>query len=123
MSSDYNGRNKKKSIGFRFAWNGFIEVCKTERNFRFHLFAASAAIIGGALLGLSPLEWALIVMTIALVLTLEMVNSSLERLLDYLAPEHHPMAGIIKDIAAGAVLVASIASLVIAFFIYGPKLF
>ncbi|ARI77027.1 diacylglycerol kinase family protein [Halobacillus mangrovi] len=122
MNSDYKGRKKKKSIGFRYAINGLKQVYKTEKNFRFHLAAAITAIVAGLLLSLTPLEWAVITLIIALVLTLEMVNSSIELLLDYLAPELNPMAGLIKDIAAGAVLLASSASVIIAILIFGSKL-
>ncbi|MGI8316107.1 diacylglycerol kinase family protein [Halobacillus mangrovi] len=123
MNSDYKGRKKKKSIGFRYAMNGLKQVYKTERNFRFHLVAAVAALAAGLMIGLTPIEWAVIALIITLVLTLEMVNSSIELLLDYLAPELNPMAGLIKDIAAGAVLLASAASVIIAVLIFGSKLF
>ncbi|MCA0970044.1 diacylglycerol kinase family protein [Halobacillus litoralis] len=122
MSSGSSGRSKKKSIGFRFAWNGIQEVCRTERNFRIHLTAVAVVVTAGILLGLSPLEWAVIVLICSLVMALEMVNSSIERIMDYLAPEKHPMAGLIKDMAAGAVLVASIGAVLIAFFLLLPKI-
>lgn len=122
MSSGFKGRKQKRSIGFRFAWNGIVEVIKTERNFRFHLLAGGLALIAGVVLGLSSVEWAVIVTIISVVLAVEMLNSSIERLLDYLAPEEHPLAGLVKDIAAGAVLVVSFASVIIALFIFIPKL-
>lgn len=123
MNSDYKGHKKKKAIGFRYAINGLKQVYKTERNFRFHLAAAGSVLTAGLVIGLTPIEWAVITLVIALVMTLEMVNSSIELILDYLAPELNPMAGLIKDIAAGAVLLASAASVIIAILIFGSKLF
>ncbi|MCA1009717.1 diacylglycerol kinase family protein [Halobacillus halophilus] len=122
MSSDLKGPKKKKSIGFRFAWNGVKEVWSAERNFRIHLIAGVLCIATGASLRISTLEWALLIIMITIVITLEMINSSIERVMDYLAPQYHPLAGLVKDIAAGAVLIASIASLIVGAFIFLPHL-
>lgn len=122
MSSDLKERKAKKGIGFRYAWKGLVEVCRKEKNFRFHLTAAFLAVLAGIVTGLVRVEWAVLTMTISSVLCLEMINSSIERILDYLAPEEHPQAGIIKDIAAGAVLVASAGSVVVGLFLFLPKL-
>ncbi|MFQ3542736.1 diacylglycerol kinase family protein [Halobacillus rhizosphaerae] len=112
---------KKKSIGFRFAWNGIMEVARTERNFRIHLLAAGLVVAAGLVLSISLVEWAVLFTIIPLVLALEMVNSSIERVLNYLAPEIHPLVGIMKDISAGAVLIASLSSVIIALLIFLPK--
>ncbi|ELK45487.1 UNVERIFIED_CONTAM: diacylglycerol kinase family protein [Halobacillus marinus] len=122
MSSDSKGRKKKRGIGFRYAWHGLVRVINSERNFRIHLSVASIVCIAGAVLSISALEWAVVVGIIALVMTLEMVNSAIERILDHLAPERHPAVGEVKDIAAGAVLVASAGSIVIGLIIFLPKL-
>ncbi|MGP4067694.1 diacylglycerol kinase family protein [Halobacillus sp. B29] len=122
MNSDLKGHKKKKSIGFRFAWKGIKEVWSSERNFRIHLIAGTLCIAAGAGLRVSTVEWALLIIMIAIVITLEMINSSIERVMDYLAPQYHPLAGLVKDIAAGAVLIASIASLIVGGFIFVPHL-
>lgn len=123
MSSGLNDPNqKKKIIGFRFAWNGIREVYKSEKNFRIHLLATALVISSGVLFGVSALEWSVLALICSLVISLEMVNSSVERVLDYLAPEHHPLAGIIKDISAGAVLISSIGAIIIAICIFLPKI-
>ncbi|RWZ60041.1 diacylglycerol kinase family protein [Halobacillus fulvus] len=121
MSSDFKGR-KKRSIGFRFAWNGIKEVVRTERNFTIHLVAAFLVILLAAVLQVSFVEWAILILTIALVLSLEMVNSSIERVMDHLASERHPLVGLVKDIAAGAVLVASFGAVGVACFIFLPRI-
>lgn len=122
MHTAYRGKRKKKIIGFRFAWNGMKEVVKKERNFKIQLGCGGLSIILGAILGLERLEWVVLTLIIGLVLGMEMVNSAIERLLDYLAPDLHPEAGMIKDVAAGAVLIAASISVIIAGIIFIPKL-
>lgn len=122
MHTAYRGKRKKKIIGFRFAWNGIKAVIINERNFKIQLGCGLLACITGAILGLELLEWTVLILVIGLVLGMEMVNSSIERLLDYLAPDLHPEAGMIKDMAAGAVLIAAVASVAIACLIFIPKL-
>ncbi|SEH60526.1 undecaprenol kinase/diacylglycerol kinase (ATP) [Halobacillus karajensis] len=123
MSSDFKGRNQKNTVGFRFAWNGIVWVFKAERNFRIHLAFALLVIVSAFLLKVSLWEWTAIMIIISLVLTLEMINTAMERLLDHFHPEIHPVIGSIKDITAGAVLVASISSVFIGLIIFLPKLF
>ncbi|MFD2926005.1 diacylglycerol kinase family protein [Halobacillus naozhouensis] len=119
---DSRDRNQRKLIGLRFALNGLKEVFLTERNFRIHLIVASMACLLGAYLKISWTEWAVLITMISLVLTMEVINSSIERVLDYLAPEHHPLAGIIKDMAAAAVLITAIGSVFVGICIFFPKL-
>lgn len=107
MRSDSGDNRSKRGIGFRFAWNGMM-VMQQERNFRIHMIVALLVIVAGIVVKLSTFEWSVIVLTISLVMTMEMVNTSIETLLDYVKPDLHPTAKVIKDITAGAVLVASI---------------
>lgn len=113
---------KKKGIGFAYAWRGIKLVWTSERNFRIHTAAAILALTAGGILRLSLVEWAVLTVTIALVLTLEMVNSAIEKLLDHLHPDRHPAVGAVKDVAAGAVLTAAGGSVVVGVFLFGPKL-
>ncbi|KGX88911.1 diacylglycerol kinase family protein [Pontibacillus litoralis] len=122
MNSDSKESKPKKGIGFTYAIQGMIAVIKTERNFRIHLLFAFSAILMGVYLQLRAIEWCILVLTIALVMTVEMVNSAIERVMDYLSLERHPVIGEIKDIAAGAVLVTAIAAVVIGCFLFLPKL-
>ncbi len=112
---------------FLFALNGVIELLKTERNFRIAAVCGLIAIaLGNALnyLGqpLFRLEWAMIYLGIGLVLVSEALNSAIEKTLDRLHPEKHPMVGIAKDMAAGATLIASTIALIIGLFIFLPHL-
>lgn len=116
-------KDKKRRIGFSFAWNGIVEAIKTECNFQFHLIAAVLVIIAGFLLHLSLIEWIMIVMVIGLVLTVELINSAIEKIIDYVKPEIHPAAKIIKDTSAGAVLIVAIIAVIIGSIIFIPKLY
>lgn len=116
-------KDKKRKIGFSYAWNGIKEIAQTERNFRIHLLATLLTITAGFLFKLTMVEWAIIVLTIGLVLMAEVTNTAIEKLIDYLRPEIHPAAKIIKDVAAGAVLIAAIITAVIGLLIFLPKLY
>ncbi|MCP3030350.1 diacylglycerol kinase family protein [Halobacillus sp. A1] len=119
MSMDYKGR---KLIGLRHALRGIQQVFRKERNLKIHLIISVVVIFFAAFLDVSLMEWAVLFGIIALVISLEMINSSIERVMDYLAPEWHASVGEIKDIAAGAVLVAAISSIIIGCIIFLPKL-
>ena len=112
---------------FLFALNGVTLLIKTERNFRIAAVCGLIAIgLGNALnyLGqpLFRLEWAFIYLGIGLVLVSEALNSAIEKTLDRLHPEQHPMVGIAKDMAAGATLIASTVSLILGLFVFLPHL-
>ncbi|KGP90501.1 diacylglycerol kinase [Pontibacillus chungwhensis BH030062] len=123
MSSGSNETKKKKLIGFSFAFQGVWKVLKTERNFRIHLSVSAIVVLAGLLFDLAAWEWVAVTTIMAMVIILEMINSVIERIMDFLSPEHHPLVGEIKDISAGAVLVAALASVIIACIIFLPKLF
>ena len=104
---------------FGFALAGLRAAWRAEQSFRIHVIAAVGVL--GTLLWLQPPPpwWAIAALTIALVMATEIVNTSLERLADHLHPQQHPAIKAVKDCAAGAVLVASIAALgVAAAFVY-----
>lgn len=97
---------------FGYAWQGVAHVWRTQRNIRFEAFAAGMALLLAVLLD-APLTPILLVSV--LVLTLEVLNTAIEALVDLVTPTFHPLAKIAKDAAAGAVLVGAIGSLVIGF--------
>jgi len=108
---------------FGYALKGMLIAIREEQNMRIHLVAIAVVTIAGIYLGLNAIEWAIIGLTIGLVISLEMVNSAIESIVDHLSPEFHKEAGKIKDLAAGAVLVAAIVATVIAVYIFGNKIF
>lgn len=113
----------KRGIGLKFAMNGIKEAFVRERNFRIHLVIATIVICCGLIIKLSIYEWITIIIAIFIVLLAELVNSVIERLIDYLKPEIHSDAKIIKDIGAGIVLVAALTSIVLGLLVFLPKVF
>lgn len=105
------GRGFSARLGF--ALSGWLEGFRGEASFRTQVVAAGLAIMATAWIGPQPVWWALVVMSIALVLAAELFNTALERLLDGLHPEKAEFVRQAKDCAAGAVLVFSIASVVV----------
>lgn len=85
-----------------------------ERSFRTHCLFALLAFIALYVLRPAPVWWAVVALTVAAVMALELTNAALETLLDHLHPERHPQIRIVKDMAAGSVLLVSIASLIVA---------
>ncbi|WP_217586738.1 diacylglycerol kinase family protein [Lentibacillus saliphilus] len=116
------GKEQKTGIGLSFALNGIAYVIKQEQNMRIHMVAAILAIICGVVLQISKVEWVLITVVIALVMVTEVINSCIELMMDYIKPDYHVLTKHIKDMAAGAVLLAAIAAAITGFIIFLPKL-
>lgn len=95
-------------------------MVRKEQNFRLHVLASLAIILLGLYFSIAIWQWCLIVMMIALVFILEMLNTVFERLVDMLKPRIHIYVGEIKDIMSATVLVASIAAVILALFIFVP---
>lgn len=114
--------NKKRGIGLRFALNGLKEAFVHERNFRIHIFATIIVIVAALYFQLTPIEWLFTLVAIFIVIVSELINSVIERVIDYVKPDIHPQAKIIKDMAASIVLIAAIFAVVIGLFIFLPKL-
>ncbi len=96
-----------------FALHGLWHALRHERSLRSHLLATAAVLM--LLLATRPaaIWWALLLLAVGLVLVAELLNSALEGLLDHLHPARHPAVGAVKDVAAGAVLVASFVALAV----------
>ncbi len=95
---------------FCFAGRGILSVIALERNMRIHALAAVIVIALGFYFSITATEWCLAVICIGMVMAAEAFNSAIEWLTDLVKPEQHPQAGKIKDAAAGAVLLASVAA-------------
>lgn len=105
--------------GFVHAGRGIMTAIREQRNIKIHLLATLLVVGAGICFPVSNWEWVILLLTIGLVWIAEMVNTSLEYLTDLVSQNYHPLAGKAKDLAAGAVLVASIIALVIAIMIFG----
>lgn len=115
-------KSRNRWHSFTVAVRGAVYTLRTQRNTRIELAAALVVIAAGLWLRLRPLEWAVLAMTIALILALEAVNSAIEALVDLVSPEYHELARIAKDCAAGAMIFAVLGSLAVAAAIFGPPL-
>jgi diacylglycerol kinase (ATP) len=108
---------------FRHAFRGLFYVMKTQRNAWIHTFVTVAVFVLGVWLKISLTEWAILILTIALVFMAEFINTAIEAVVDLASPNKHPLAKIGKDVGAAAVLVSAIASILVGLLILGPPLF
>lgn len=108
---------------FQYAFRGIKDALKSEPNLRFHFLASVAVVILAVYLKFNTTEFAVLVLTIFLVLVLEFINTAIEKLSDIVHPEQSEKIRIIKDISAGVVLLGAVASLVIGTLLFLPKLF
>ena len=111
------------AVSFGHAMDGIEYAIDHERNLKIEIFMGVCASILGFLLKISVVEWAVLVLVIAMVLCLELVNTAIERAVDLTTKEYHELAKFAKDVSAGAVLVMSMFSVVIGIIIFLPNLF
>lgn len=107
-----------------FAWalNGLGYVLRSQRNMKIHLVIASLAVAGGALFQITRVEWGLLILTIFLVLSAETCNTAIEKTVDLVTSEYHPLARTAKNAAAGAVLLTALNAVIMGFIIFYPHL-
>jgi diacylglycerol kinase len=108
---------------FQYAWYGIVYTVTTQPNFRRHVVVAIIALLGGWYYDLLDWEWCMILLSIGFVWTAELINTAFEHLTDVTTPEYNPLVGKVKDIAAGAVLFASIAAGIVGLIIFIPYIF
>ncbi|HZQ27743.1 MAG TPA: diacylglycerol kinase family protein [Acidimicrobiales bacterium] len=108
-------------LSFRYAFRGVGWMVRNEPNMRFHLVAATGVLIAAAAFRLPVEQWAALIFAIVLVLLGETLNTAIEAVLDLVQPDHHELVGVVKDLAAGAVLVASVGATAIAAIVFVPR--
>lgn len=106
----------------RHALRGWWYVMKTQRNAWIHGVAATLVFLLGLWLRLPPRDWAVLILTIAMVFAAEFVNTAIEAVVDLATKEHHPLAKVGKDVGAAAVLIAALAAALIGLLLLGPPL-
>lgn len=121
------GKKKKYSIkrffkSFAYALEGIISAFKTEQNLLVQTIFGIIVVILGVILKISNIELVIVILTCGLVITLELVNTAIEYVVDMAMPQIHPLAKIAKDVAAGAVLVTSLTAFIVGLIIYLPKI-
>jgi diacylglycerol kinase len=112
----------KRLQSFRYAFNGIRILLLEEHNARIHVFIAICVIIAGFVFKVSIYEWLFLIMSIGIVLTLEIINSSIENIADFISPEKQDKIKVIKDLSAAAVFVGAITAAIIGFIVFIPKL-
>lgn len=118
MRYDY----KKQLRSFGYAWKGLRSCVGKEQNLSFHLMTTLIVIIAGIGFDITGTEWLAIIICIGLVISAELFNTAIERLVDLVSPQWNPIAGQVKDIAAGAVLVCALAAIAVGVIIFLPYL-
>jgi diacylglycerol kinase (ATP) len=107
---------------FGHAFRGWWYVLQTQHNAWVHSIVATVVVALGLWLGLPARDWAVLVLTIAMVFLAEFVNTAIEAVVDLASPQKHPLAKVGKDVGAAAVLVAALAAIVVGLLILGPPL-
>ncbi len=121
---DYSARiSKNRASSLRYALRGALYMLRYQKNIRLIIGGTIFAIAMGAWLDISTSEWAPIALAIGMVWALEFVNGAIEAAVNLVGGrEYHPMAGIAKDVAAGAVLIGVITAVVVGIILFGPPL-
>ena len=113
---------KKRANSFKAAFTGLYEGLKNQWNFKFHLIAACVVIALGFYFEVSKTEWCVLLLCCAIVISLELINTAIELLCDFVEPNKNEKIRIIKDISAAGVLVSAIIALVIGGIVFVPKI-
>ncbi|WP_349407870.1 diacylglycerol kinase family protein [Pseudalkalibacillus sp. SCS-8] len=108
---------------FKFAMEGVKEGWKKERNFRIHLVFTVLTVLLAAALDFSMVKWIILLLTIGIMLSLELMNSAVERTVDLVTTDRHPLAKQAKDLAAGSVFIFSLIAVIIGFLLFAEPLF
>lgn len=107
---------------FGYAFRGWWHVIQTQQNAWIHSIVTVAVIVVGIWLQLPARDWAVLLLTIAMVWAAEFFNTAIEAVVDLASPMHHPLAKVGKDVGAAAVLIAALAAIGVGLLILGPPL-
>ena len=114
-------KNKKLINSFKFAICGIKTAIKTEQNMKIHVLILLVVVLAGIVFDISKLEWIICIILFGLVISAELVNTSLEAIVDIVKPEIHHKAKIAKDVAASSVLVMALSAAIVGLIIFVPK--
>jgi len=126
---DMESRDKQKKRGlkrffnsFKYSWDGLKYAYKYEQSLTIHFGVALIVIIAGTILKINLTEWLLCLLLMGIVMATELINTSLEAVIDLVCPKIHPLAKIAKDTASAAVFVFSIVAFISGMIIFVPKI-
>ncbi|MFO7257199.1 MAG: diacylglycerol kinase family protein [Bacteroidota bacterium] len=111
---------KRFITSFGYAGKGIAFAFRSQPNFKIQFTVAAFVTALGLVVRLTVIEWSCLLMAMGLVLSMEIANTALEKLVDMVTREHHPLAGQVKDLAAGAVLTASVVAAIVGILIFTP---
>ena len=109
-------------LGFEHAFRGLIEMIKTERNFKIQVLAFTLVIILGFVLDVSIQDWLILILVSGMVMSLEIINSAIEKICDLYTTEKNEKIRIIKDISAGAVLITALFAFITGILVFLPHI-
>lgn len=112
--------NRIRSVGF--AVKGAVLLIRTEASIKVQVLIGVLMTAAGFFFEISNTEWILQILAIALVLGIEGLNTAVEKLADFVQPDHDPKIGFIKDVSAGAVMLVAMAACIVGLIIYVPKI-
>ena len=115
-------KTKKLINSFKYAFTGIKTSFKTEQNMKIHILIMILVILAGIILKIDALDWIILIIMISLVISAELFNTTIETVVDMITKEKNEKAKIAKDVAAGAVLVLAIGSVIIGLIIFIPKI-
>jgi diacylglycerol kinase (ATP) len=113
---------KSEIKSFAYAKNGVLYAIRSEKHMRFHLLATLLVVFAGWFFRINSTEWCLIIACMGGVFMAELFNTAFEQLVNLVSPQHNLIAGRVKDVAAGAVLIFSLAALIIGLIVFVPKI-
>jgi diacylglycerol kinase (ATP) len=113
---------RRRAASFGHAFRGVGMALRSEVHMQFHAVATAVTLGAGLYFQLSLTEWALVALAISAVWAAELFNTAIETLTNLVSPGYHPLAGKAKDVASGAVLLASLGALAVGALVFGPKL-
>jgi undecaprenol kinase len=118
FKNNYDRYWKRFTCSFFYAWSGLKQAIRNEQNMKIHLFIALLVISFAFILKIPLYEKIILLLVIGVIISLEVVNTAIERVVDLVTKEYHPMAKVAKDVSAGAVLIFSIFAVIIGILIF-----
>lgn len=118
FKNNYDRYWKRFTSSFVYAWTGVKHAVIHEQNLKFHFIIAPVVITLAFALNIPFVEKLILLVVIGIVISLEMINTALERAVDLVTKEYHPLARVVKDVSAGAVLIFSIFAVIIGILIF-----
>ncbi|MBU0649926.1 diacylglycerol kinase family protein [Patescibacteria group bacterium] len=120
ISSHHPGR---RFASFKYALRGIYHATANEVNFRIQLSIVLVSMVAGVVYQLHLFEWLALVVVSGMLLSAELINTTIEEFIDHLIHDHHEGARIIKDLSAGYVLTTALCALAVYLIVFGPKIF